>query len=563
MKFKSLLISGLCMLGIGFTSCDDQDDAKYAPTTPEDSPEVYFSYSDDGTAYEVGKSEKEFTLPVYRPTDKGSATFNIETTVSGGSASLFNIPASVTFADGEDKADLVVTFEPTLLEVGVEYSFTFKVLDGANTPYTLGTLTNVLTYNPWERVVGPHGEQYALYTDLVMGPIYGGDALTYEVELQKNQAVEGLYRLVNPYGEGFPYNEPGDWDDSKNYYLYLNCVDPDYCFLCDAKGRAVVDDAPYMFYSGCTWNPDEGEMYMTQAYNVLKYANPDVPAEAFVDYVGHFKNGVFTFPEGTMRCKLTVAHAGTTHTQWANCDGQFKVVWPGVDESSEPAEWESRGTADFTDPWYYPLYGFEEPQTWEVAVEENTANPGVFRLVNPYKEGVCPDGPNYDGDKYMVIDCTDANCVLIEPQYLGIDRDEDGEHTYFGNSGGIFTSLDDVTNDWVIGKGWNDLYDAAANKVTIAPANVGIMYCENEAEMQEGNIYSPLEEYAVEGVIVFKGEAAAAAKAARSSMNYLPTLKSSLRKMGIAKKITDFSGKHNNSKKLLKRGARAVKRSFK
>ncbi len=552
------------MLGLGFTSCDDQDDAKYTPTTPEESPEAYFSPA-AATSVELQETDTQFTVSVYRATKEGALTVPVTCTASA--PGLFTIPESVDFADGSDVADLVVTFNTSNLQGGIDYTFDFVLGEGVDTPYALEKLSYTAVYFPWVDLVGPNGETQGVWVDDMICKWYSlPSGLSWPVAIQSSPAIEGLYRVVNPY-EYLAANVGGvSYDSSTPHYFYFNAKDPNAVFICDKTGNPLnADGSIVIFTSGMTLGSD-GFWQLSGKYNLALYGDEPNP-EAAAKAAGTLVNGVLKFPASSIMIGESEYNGGLEALQgaWANESGAFRVIFPGCkdEEEPEPAEWESRGTADFTDPWYYPLYQVAEPQTWEVAVEENAANPGVFRLVNPYKEGVCPDGPNYDGDKYMVIDCADANCVLIEPQYLGIDRDEDGEHRYFGNSGGIFTSLAGVTNSWVIEKGWNDLYDAAANKVTIAPANVGIMYCENEAEMEAGKIYSPLEEYAVEGVIVFKGEAAAAAKAARSSMNYLPTLKSALRILGVAKKITDFSGKHNNSKKLLKRGARAVKRSFK
>ncbi len=49
---------------------------------------------------------------------------------------------------------------------------------------------------------------------------------TYMVEVEESMTQPGLYRLVNPYGAAFPYNEPGDYDADNNYYLTINAVDP-------------------------------------------------------------------------------------------------------------------------------------------------------------------------------------------------------------------------------------------------------------------------------------------------------------------------------------------------
>ena len=56
--------------------------------------------------------------------------------------------------------------------------------------------------------------------------IYYGTIESYYVPIQESEETPGLYRLVNPYGEYFPWNEPGDWDESVTSYLYIDATDP-------------------------------------------------------------------------------------------------------------------------------------------------------------------------------------------------------------------------------------------------------------------------------------------------------------------------------------------------
>ncbi|MCH5241926.1 MAG: hypothetical protein J1F67_05835 [Muribaculaceae bacterium] len=92
-------------------------------------------------------------------------------------------------------------------------------------------------YNPNE---GWTSLGYVEYTDGYMSsqPMYIFDMdwyLTYDVEIQESTDVKGLYRLVNPYGEAYPYNEPGDWDDTVNSYLYINASDPNAVYIADSE----------------------------------------------------------------------------------------------------------------------------------------------------------------------------------------------------------------------------------------------------------------------------------------------------------------------------------------
>ena len=66
----------------------------------------------------------------------------------------------------------------------------------------------------------------ALYTDDVVGsPGFGVQCLTYEVEVEQNIENPKIIRIKNAYGAIYPYNEPGDYDTKKDYYITFNCED--------------------------------------------------------------------------------------------------------------------------------------------------------------------------------------------------------------------------------------------------------------------------------------------------------------------------------------------------
>ena len=130
----------------------------------------------------------------------------------------------------------------------------------------------------------------ATWTDAFFGPWFSADPVSYEVELQASQDVQGRYRLVNIYGEAFPYNDPGDWDDSKDYYLVINADDPDWVWF-------------ETFDTGCNWgygdfllSCDPG-LYVSEGYSIETVkANAGTVGIIF----GTMKDNVITFPAGSV-----------------------------------------------------------------------------------------------------------------------------------------------------------------------------------------------------------------------------------------------------------------------
>lgn len=108
----------------------------------------------------------------------------------------------------------------------------------------------------------------------------------------------------------------------------------------------------------------------------------------------------------------------------------FKVK--GLDGGSEGDGWKSYGTGELTDGWITARYNFDGTDgsiytfadlPWDVQIERNTANTGLYRMVNAWSDPESlpvQTGINEDPeDAEVVIDCTNPSCVKIAPQYSG------------------------------------------------------------------------------------------------------------------------------------------------
>ena len=164
----------------------------------------------------------------------------------------------------------------------------------------------------------------ALYTeDYLAGLFTGMECLTYEVEIEESLDNPGKYRLVNPYGAAFPYNEPGDYDDSQDYYLVINAQDPNGVFIPEQS-------------VGCDWGYGEWVLYSYAAYYMdnMGATLTDVKAAGMC---GTLVDGVITFPESALL--ITASGLGGQYYN-GNSNGAFKVVLP----SARGAEGDAEGT---------------------------------------------------------------------------------------------------------------------------------------------------------------------------------------------------------------------------
>ncbi|MCD8312798.1 MAG: hypothetical protein LUC24_01390 [Bacteroidales bacterium] len=182
--------------------------------------------------------------------------------------------------------------------------------DGDAQEYAYKSFTFSLSAEPWTSL------GYCEYTEDFMTTFWSVENVTYEVEIQENTDTPGLFRLVNPYGEAYPYNDPGDWDDSQNWYIEINACDPDGVYI-------DLQD------TGCDWG--YGDIYVySMAANYLDYGYPLSVVKA-AGYCGTYADGVITFPTEQL---LIYMPGYSSSIYYANTNGAFKVVMPSARTSS-------------------------------------------------------------------------------------------------------------------------------------------------------------------------------------------------------------------------------------
>lgn len=150
--------------------------------------------------------------------------------------------------------------------------------------------------------------------------------VSYAVEVQECEDKPGLYRMVNPYGEAYPYNQAGDWDTSKDYYLEINAEDPEGVYIEAQK-------------LGFDWGYG---MFSASSYAYMLMANYDLETIKAAGYCGKLQDGVITFPtQGllvTMESDDGWYYANVAYdenNQPIPGSGSFKLVLPSAAKSSK------------------------------------------------------------------------------------------------------------------------------------------------------------------------------------------------------------------------------------
>lgn len=202
------------------------------------------------------------------------------------------------------------------LDAGTEYAVLVWATNGKMEDFVYDVFTTTESPEVWE----PYGT--ATWTDAFFGPWFSADPLTYDVALERSADDPARFRLVNVYGEAFPYNEPGDWDDSKDYYLVINTHDPDYVWF-------------EQFDTGCNWG--YGNFILTTqiaryigSYDLDVIKENEIPGAVYA-------NDKITFAPGSILKAMAEYNNGGWY--YGNRDDEYVITFnPGATLSSAPAK---------------------------------------------------------------------------------------------------------------------------------------------------------------------------------------------------------------------------------
>ncbi len=179
--------------------------------------------------------------------------------------------------------------------------------DGTYDPYYVDNVESLNFYShKWETI------GYAEYTDDTFTRYYGLEQVPYDVEIQECTTIPGLYRLVNPYGENFPYKDEFTYDDSVNHYLILNACDPDGVYFSKCDTGCSKDDGAIVI-----WSVADNEMMYGWTLEEMKEEGE----------CGTLVDGVITFPKYSIY--FSEANYNDGYLRLANSENH-KIVLPSA-----------------------------------------------------------------------------------------------------------------------------------------------------------------------------------------------------------------------------------------
>ena len=302
--FKYTWMALLAITGLTVASCSDDDD-DYTPAESIDGPQVFFS-SDVETDIEITTEASSFSIPIMRANTSGSVT--VPLTISGDEGSIYTIATSVTFSDGESESEIIGTYDPSDVEYDDIVDITITIDDSYTTPYGNASETfSVGMPAPWESLGN------CTFVEDFMTTFYSVGNDPYEVEIEENSVTPGYYRLVNPFGAAYYWNEEGDWDDSQDWYLEIHAEDPDGVYI-------------YCQETGMDWGYGNIVVGSLAGYYMENYGYTLDEMKSY-GYTGTLEDGIITFPYATLLIKMPDYYDGY---YYANYNSAFMVALPGT-----------------------------------------------------------------------------------------------------------------------------------------------------------------------------------------------------------------------------------------
>ncbi len=265
------------------------------------------------TLYQNGGDESMYCIPDWLDTGNGGSAFMFRQKKNG----VCQVQPGTTGYFHESYGEYI-QYE--------DYGSSFDVASGTytfNLNYfisvgSFGVLTDTYILKQ-DSVVTEEWEDMgmATYRDNLVSTFLGAEYVTtYEVPMQRSLTTPGLYRLVNPYGEAYPYNEGKQYSDS-THYMVIHAENPEKVWIETSETAMNWGYAGnFTFSSMVAWDLE---------YNQIPWA--EIPQ----DHFGRMENGIITMPAyGGM---IAAWEGFLAQNAWylSNMEGLFAVALPGVE----------------------------------------------------------------------------------------------------------------------------------------------------------------------------------------------------------------------------------------
>jgi hypothetical protein len=303
---KNKYILGILAVLFAMTSlysCKD-DAPVYEPADKLENDQVFFP-STNSLSVNASSVASTHEVAIARVKTDNAAT--VPLTLTGGNG-LYSIPASVTFNSGQATTTFQISYDPD--EVGFDNfnDLVISIGEAYKTPYGITDYAfSIGIPAPWQSL------GTGTIVDGFVSAFFGVANVSWEVEIQENDLQPGFFRLVNPYAEGYPYNEPGDWDTTQDYFFEIHAENPDAVYINLQTTGMDWGYGKFIFGSLAGYYMSNGETLDDQIA---------------AGRTGTYKDGIITFPPSTLAAGMADYNDGALRA--ANGAGSFMVVMPGV-----------------------------------------------------------------------------------------------------------------------------------------------------------------------------------------------------------------------------------------
>lgn len=313
--FKSSILAILALAASAtFTSCSDDNNIVDAPDTG-----VYIM--SQGNTINLPSEGNEVILTVARHATTDPKSVAVTFTDASG---IFSGASTVEFDGDALTTTYKVIFDEAQIVEDTEYNVEIKLDPAQSSHYGVTDYTvKFVRLSPWKSL-----GKATYRDDIVAGIFPNAGNQEYQVEILENEKTPGKYRLVNPYGKLYPLNEPGDYDDSKDYYMEIDATVAD---------RVNIG----LTHTGMNWN-NYGEItFISRAQFFIDNGNdPEVVYQA--GWFGKLENGVITFPHNGFLSGMGDGEYALP-SFYGNGNDMFRIVLPGTVIADYSAEIEYTG----------------------------------------------------------------------------------------------------------------------------------------------------------------------------------------------------------------------------
>lgn len=276
----------------------------YIPNPAPQGDQVFFPNTLK-TAITVDASVTSFSVPVQRIAADSAALYTVAVVDTTSNHAFFPADATidVPFGAGETLSLIEVPIDQTKLYPGLSYALNFTIADNT-TPYALASVKIVISVpEPWEYL----GK--AIFSEDLLTTFFSVEAgKQWEVEAYTNSNYPGSYFFKNAFTSEYPFNDPGDYDDTMDHYFMVNVKE---------NGDVYVP----VQYLAFDWG------YGEFATGSLVPENSFSGAPESGNY-GAEVNGVIKFPVKSLLISMAEYNDGGWY--YTNGSGKFFIALPGA-----------------------------------------------------------------------------------------------------------------------------------------------------------------------------------------------------------------------------------------